>query len=299
MSRSRGPVVAGLLTIVVALAPGASAQHDAHDGPGGTPDASVSIGFATFSPGHVDVLVGDTVRWENASVRDHTVTATDETFDSGRLEPGDRFERTFATPGEVPYFCRLHPIPGHVSVRRVLLADPGPAGAPGVSRVLRGRTRTAEGTPVVLEADDGSGGFTAVTTLAPAPDGSVTAVVAPTRTTAYRLRADQDTSPPHTLVVLDRRLSVRTTLLRGRRTRVEATVTPASPGTPAVLQVYLAHRFGWWPVARARVDAGSRVRFIRRTATRARARVVLTLPDGATPVARSRTFPLGRRATGR
>jgi len=299
VTRSRTGGLAGLLTIVAVLAPAASAQHDAHDGHGGTPDASVSIGFATFSPAHVDVLVGDTVLWENTSVRDHTVTATDETFDSGRLEPGDRYGRTFATPGDVPYFCRLHPIPGTVSVRRVLLADPGPAGAPGVSRVLRGRTRTEPGTPVVLEADDGSGTFAAVTTLAPDPDGTVSAVVAPRRTTTYRLRADQETSPPHTVVVLDRRLSVRTTRLRGRRTRIEATVTPASPGTPAVLQVHLAHRFGWWPVARARVDAGSRVRFTRRTAGRTRARVVLTLPDGATVVARSRSFPLGRRATGR
>ncbi len=276
----------------------AAAQHEAHGGDDGPPAASVTIGFAAFSPPHVDVLVGDTVRWENASVRDHTVTASDAAFDSGRLMPGDRYERTFTAPGEVPYFCRLHPIPGNVSVRRVLLEDPGPAGAPGVTRVLRGRSRAAEGTPVVLEADDGSG-YATVTTLAPADDGVLMTAVAPTRTTTYRLRADGETSPAHTVVVLDRRLAVRTTRLRGRRTRIEARVTPVSPGTPAVLQVYLAHRFGWWPVARARVDAGSRVRFTRRTARPTRARVVLTLPDGATPVARSRTFLLGSRANGR
>jgi hypothetical protein len=55
-----------------------------------------------------------------------------------------------------------------------------------------------------------------------------------------------------------------------------------------VLQLHLPERFGWWPVRRARLDGSSRARFVVRTRRRVRARVVLTRPDGATPLALSR-----------
>ena len=79
-----------------------------------------------------------------------------------------------------------------------------------------------------------------------------------------------------------------------RRTVVRAAVTPASPGAMAVLQLRLAHRFGWWPVDRVRLNKASRARFVLKRRLRAPARVVLTLPDGATVTAVSRTLR-GRR----
>jgi plastocyanin len=55
------------------------------------------------------VSAGTTVTWENADAAGHTVTASDGSFDSGRLEPGDTFEHTFDEPGEYAYFCSIHP----------------------------------------------------------------------------------------------------------------------------------------------------------------------------------------------
>jgi hypothetical protein len=77
--------------------------------------------------------------------------------------------------------------------------------------------------------------------------------------------------------------------LKGHRVQVDATVTPAAPGQRIVLQLNLRDRFGWWPVQMRTLDAQSHVRFLVRRRTRVPARVVLTLADGATILATSRT----------
>ena len=72
-------------------------------------------------------------------------------------------------------------------------------------------------------------------------------------------------------------------------------VAPASKGAPVVLQLRLPQHFGWWPVARAKLDHASVARFSLRLARRYPARVVLTLRDGATALAVSRTLHIGPR----
>ena len=47
---------------------------------------------------------------------------------------------------------------------------------------------------------------------------------------------------------------------RARRS-IDVRASPASPGTRVVLQLRLRERFGWWPVARARLDRRSRAQF--------------------------------------
>jgi hypothetical protein len=101
-------------------------------------------------------------------------------------------------------------------------------------------------------------------------------------------------SPPVHLVVLDHRVSISRSRT-GRRFTVDAQVTPAAAGSPVVLQLRLPEHFGWWPVARGKLDASSRARLtvsLRRTVP---ARVLLTLPDGATALATSPTLRLGPR----
>jgi plastocyanin len=39
---------------------------------------------------------------------DHTVTADDDSFDSGTLSNGDTFEQTFDEAGEFAYHCEIH-----------------------------------------------------------------------------------------------------------------------------------------------------------------------------------------------
>lgn len=286
-------VLAGLWP--AAAAPGQTGEH--HDA--GGPVTEVEIGFSAFDPPHLDVLVGDTVRWRNVSVRAHTVTARDGSFDSGRMPPGGTFTRHLDRPGAVPYFCRLHPIPGSLDAHVLLLGAPGPAGPPGRPRALRGRAALPPGTDVRLEADDGTG-FAPVATLPVAADGTVgPATVAPRRATTYRLAAGDAVSPPRALGVLDRRVDVGVRPLAGRRTRVRAHVVPGSPGLPVVLQLLLPERFGWWPVARARLDAGSRARFVLPRGRRMPARVAVTLADGATILAVSRVVTVGDRPPAR
>ena len=58
--------------------------------------------------GEVSVSVGYTVTWANVDGTDHTVTADDDSFDSGTLSDGSTFEQTFDEAGEFTYHCEIH-----------------------------------------------------------------------------------------------------------------------------------------------------------------------------------------------
>jgi plastocyanin len=284
-----------LATVVtlVSLGRPASAQmgHDMHGAMGGE---MVSIMFGSYAPARIDVLAGDTIHWRNSSVRAHTVNADDGSWASGRLPSSATFSRTFDAPGTTSYYCSLHPVMrGEIDVRHVLLSAPTEPGAPGRPYTLRGRAALPAGETVTLEADSGAG-IQQVGTATVADDGTFTADVRPTATATYRAVADGETSQTVQLLVLDRKLTASASG-RGRRVTVDARVAPASPGAPVVLQLRLSQRFGWWPVARARLDHHSRARFGLKLAHRYPARVVLTLADGATALATSRTLRIGSR----
>jgi plastocyanin len=283
----------GLAAAVVALAAGA-VPADAQHGPqaGSTAGVPVSIGFDAVRPQRVDVVRGQTVTWTNNSVRAHTVTADDRRFDSGRMVPADRFAHTFDELGDVAYHCALHPfIRGVVGVHTVLLAAPAQAAAPNRAYPLSGRAALPAGTSVAIEADRGAG-FAPVATSTVEDDGTFDASVVPTTTATYRAVAGGAASPPVGLLVLDRRIAFD--VQRGRdRVLIRTRVTPASPGAHVVLQLFLHDRFGWWPVQRARLDRNSTARFSLRLGQRVAVRVLLTLRDGATPLAISSTRRLG------
>jgi plastocyanin len=278
--------------VVLALASSGALAVAQTPHPGGGGHA-VSIGFSDFRPPQLDVLVGDTVTWRNDSVRQHTVTANDESWDSGRLGPRAVFRRRFDQPGRVGYFCRLHVLPASLDVHNVLLDESPSPGGPGRPRELSGRAAAEAGTEVQIEADTGAA-FVPLATVTTESDGAFHHEISPRVTTRYRALLGSEASPPVTIVVLDRRVTV-SARPQGRRTLVSARVTPSSPGVSAVLQLRLAHRFGWWPVARANLNRSSRVRFSIRRGRRHTARVILTLADGATITAVSRTFWVGRR----
>jgi plastocyanin len=73
------------------------------------PAAVVHIENYAYHDAKVTVHVGDTVRFVNDDNDAHTVTASDKTFDSGGLDAGETFTRTFTKPGTFAYFCALHP----------------------------------------------------------------------------------------------------------------------------------------------------------------------------------------------
>ncbi|HYC11153.1 MAG TPA: cupredoxin domain-containing protein [Nitrososphaerales archaeon] len=86
-------------------------------GPSGVAVVKVVIpaGTATdvkqsFQPAMIVVVIGvnNTVSWVNEDTAPHTVTAADNSFNSGNLVPGATFTHTFTTPGTYPYSCSYH-----------------------------------------------------------------------------------------------------------------------------------------------------------------------------------------------
>jgi plastocyanin len=71
----------------------------------------VSMKAAQFNPERISVPVGTTIVWTNDESIPHTVTAGDESWDSGVLQEGASYTLTFDTPGNYCYYCVLHP--GH------------------------------------------------------------------------------------------------------------------------------------------------------------------------------------------
>lgn len=71
---------------------------------------AVHISNFTFGPKMATVKVGQTVTWTNDDDIPHTVVATDKSFRSKVLDTGQSFSFTFTTPGQVAYFCSLHPM---------------------------------------------------------------------------------------------------------------------------------------------------------------------------------------------
>jgi len=69
----------------------------------------VSIAGFSFSPAVLKVPVGTTVTWTNNDPTPHTITADDGSFDSGAVNAGGTFGRTFDRPGTFSYHCALHP----------------------------------------------------------------------------------------------------------------------------------------------------------------------------------------------
>jgi plastocyanin len=269
--------VLGLATVVAAPAADAAVQP-------------VNIAFAAFSPTPLDVLPGETVLWSNVSVRRHTVTSDAGVFASGDLFAGNRFAWTFATVGAYPYHCTVHPgMVGEVDVRRVTLGPLPPAAVPAGTRVeLTGRTADPS-RPVRIERSGDGTAFTAVASAGADAAGNWSAAVRAERSGSYRAASGADVSETRPLLVTSRRIKLRRT-----RRGIRVTVTPSDPYAKVMLQRRERERFGWWPIARARLDYTSRAGFPVRS--RGRYRAILLDRDGWSALATSRVLVISRRA---
>jgi plastocyanin len=69
----------------------------------------VHIANLAFGGGALRVRPGTRVRWVNDDQVQHSVTADNGSFDSGLIEAGQAFERTFDRPGTYAYHCTPHP----------------------------------------------------------------------------------------------------------------------------------------------------------------------------------------------
>jgi plastocyanin/uncharacterized cupredoxin-like copper-binding protein len=76
---------------------------------GGAGGNAVTIQGFAFDPETLQVEAGTEVSWTNQDPEGHTVTATDDSFDSGVLDSGKDFSVTVDQAGTVTYFCAIHP----------------------------------------------------------------------------------------------------------------------------------------------------------------------------------------------
>lgn len=78
----------------------------------------VEIQSLKFNAERIEIDPGTTVVWRNLDPLAHTATAADSTWDSGMIEPGESWRRTFDKPGTYPYLCTPHPFMRGVVVVR-------------------------------------------------------------------------------------------------------------------------------------------------------------------------------------
>ncbi len=101
-------VLLGASAVLVATAcGGGSGNGDASAG-GNT----VVISNFEFAPDTLNVKVGDTITVENKDSADHTATAVDKSFDTGRFGAGTK-TFTVTKPGRFEYVCDVHPFMAH------------------------------------------------------------------------------------------------------------------------------------------------------------------------------------------
>lgn len=88
-----------------------------------------------YSPRSLTVKPGTEVTWRNTGRAPHTVTARDNSFDSGIAKSGASFTRRFDAVGTFAYFCTLHPgMEGTILVSdTAAVAAVAPLGAAGTS----------------------------------------------------------------------------------------------------------------------------------------------------------------------
>jgi plastocyanin len=79
-------------------------------------DRSIEMRDFAFSPGSVEIRVGDSVTWTNRDSVEHN--ATDGSFDTGLLGQGESASIRFDAPGTYAFLCEPHPsMTGTVVVR--------------------------------------------------------------------------------------------------------------------------------------------------------------------------------------
>jgi plastocyanin len=101
-----------------AAAGAARAAADAALTAGDTLVVEARIANLAYAPDSIVVSAGTTIVWRNDDPLEHTVTADDESWDSGDIAPGATWRRRFDVPGRYPFHCAPHPfMTGVVIVR--------------------------------------------------------------------------------------------------------------------------------------------------------------------------------------
>jgi plastocyanin len=240
-------------------------------GVGGGQVREVAIPGRFFAPGSLDVLVGDTVIWRNGDGSTHTVTAEDDSFDSGDLSPGASFAMAFSKPGRYAYHCTIHKfMRGVVRVVPVVFSAPEDPVVSGGRVVLSGLAPAGIEKVVVVR----SGTPAWERSVVPAVDGSFSVIERVVRPVAYRALVGGIASQ---LVRIEVAPNV---VARPDAGTLVAAAAPSRAGARAVLQTYDRELFAWRTVARGVVGPDSHVTIPLPADHRGRFRIVVRGGDG-------------------
>jgi plastocyanin len=91
------------------LSPSTSAPAPQQQNPAGSQnvESAVTIKNFAFSPSALTIKKGTTVTWTNEDSVPHTIKS--DTFNSGTLNTGNKFQFTFSSTGTFDYSCGIHP----------------------------------------------------------------------------------------------------------------------------------------------------------------------------------------------
>jgi plastocyanin len=106
-------IAAVLVLVAFALLAFAHLSNATEVNPASTPTGEktveISISNFTFTPNELTITPGTTVKWVNHDDIPHLVAEKALAFKSQALDTNDSFSFTFTKPGDVEYFCVLHP----------------------------------------------------------------------------------------------------------------------------------------------------------------------------------------------
>ena len=69
---------------------------------------AIIIQNSTFNPNQKNITTGTTVTWINNDSKPHKIVSNDGVFESGTLNPGDKFDYAFYGVGEFGYHDALN-----------------------------------------------------------------------------------------------------------------------------------------------------------------------------------------------
>jgi plastocyanin len=78
----------------------------------GSAAVTVDMKDIKYVPQNVSVKRGGTITWTNSDQVPHTVTkegGAGPEFDSGTIDAGKTYRRTFSAAGRIDYLCTVHP----------------------------------------------------------------------------------------------------------------------------------------------------------------------------------------------
>ena len=69
-----------------------------------SPDHTITVDEDGFEPADLEVTAGEVIQLVNEGEGPHSFTATDQEFDTGRMQPGDETTLALTEPDEITFF---------------------------------------------------------------------------------------------------------------------------------------------------------------------------------------------------